>query len=133
MTLLKPIKEIKSKKGEVVFRRYKLFYTPWFNCYLHEWFQSDKDRHLHTHPWNFLGIILKGGYIEETPEGKKRRGPLSIVKGKHSYIHKVNELLCNKGWTLFFTGKKTYPWGFVVDDKVVSNNEYRILKREGKL
>ena len=130
---MKLLKEIKSKQGEVVFRRYALFSTPWFHCYLHEWFKADADRHLHNHPWNFFGIILKGGYIEEIPTGRRKRGFLSIIKGKHTYIHKVSQLLKPKGITLFFVGKKEYPWGFIVGDKTIPNEEYRILKNEGKL
>jgi hypothetical protein len=131
--MFKPTKEIKSKTGEVIFRRYKLFSTPWFCCFLHEWFESDRDIHMHTHPWNFAGMILAGGYIEETPSGLKTRGPLFIFKRKHSHVHKVKKLLAHKGWTLFFTGKENYPWGFLVDNKIISNDEYRKLKKEGKL
>ena len=130
---MKVLKEIRDKKGNLVFRRYQLFSTPWFHCYLHEWYRADEDRHLHTHPWNFFGIILKGGYIEETPNGINKKGPGSIIMGKHSYVHKVQKLLAPKGYTLFFTGRETYPWGFVVDNKVIPNEEYRVLKREGKL
>jgi hypothetical protein len=130
---MKLLKEIKTKKGEIVFRRYQLFSTPWFHCYWHEWYKADGDRHLHTHPWYFFGIILKGGYIEQTPEGLKKRGPFSIIKGKPSYIHKVAKLLKPSGRTLFFVGRKTYPWGFLVDGKIIPNEEYRLLKFEDKL
>lgn len=139
MRLLKVVKEIKDKNGELVFRRYQLFTTPWFNCYLHEWHRADEDRHMHTHPWNFFGIILKGGYIEEVPiKGKEytdkiRRGPGSIICGRNDYAHKVKRLLAPKGYTLFFTGKKTYSWGFLALDRIIPNEEYRQLKREGKL
>lgn len=32
--------------------------------YLHKFLRSDHDRALHDHPWNFVSIILKGGYWE---------------------------------------------------------------------
>jgi hypothetical protein len=69
--IIKLVKEIRSKEGILHFQRYELFKTPWFRCYLHRIFEGDKDLHLHNHPWNFLGIILKGSYIEELPNKTK--------------------------------------------------------------
>lgn len=135
---MKVLKEIKSKTGELVFRRYHLFTTPWFHCWLHEWHRADEDRHMHSHPWNFFGIILKGGYIEETLDGEFKRSPGSIIKGKYHHVHKVKKLLAPKGYTLFFAGKKTYGWGFRKDYpdgsySMIPNEEYRKRKREGSL
>lgn len=39
----------------------------YFNIYLHKFLRDDEDRALHDHPWKSLSIILKGKYIEHTP------------------------------------------------------------------
>jgi hypothetical protein len=36
--------------------------------YIHQFLRSDHDRALHDHPWNFISIILKGGYWEFADE-----------------------------------------------------------------
>src|SRR5690606_17757961 len=92
-------------------QRYLLFSTPWFHCYLHRIYQPDFDAHLHSHPWKFWGIILSGGYLEETPAGVRRRGRGSWGGGDPQYFHKIKTLL-KPTTSLFFTGKKVYPWGY---------------------
>ena len=58
------VKEIKSKAGELHFRRWRFLETPWFGIYLHYIAKADEDKHPHDHPWSFVGIILWGGYEE---------------------------------------------------------------------
>lgn len=58
------VKEIKSKQGEVHFRRYRLLQTPWFAIYIHHILISDQDKDMHDHPWNFTSVILEGAYRE---------------------------------------------------------------------
>lgn len=43
--------------------RYTLLGTPWFQLCMHVFHRSDNDE-LHDHPWDFLTLILKGGYKE---------------------------------------------------------------------
>ena len=40
-----------------------------FNIFLHKFLKSDSED-LHDHPWNFISIILWGGYWEYTYELK---------------------------------------------------------------
>jgi hypothetical protein len=128
---MKLLKEIKSKQGVVFFRRYHLFSTPWFHCWIHHIFRADEDRHLHDHPWNFFGVVLKGGYIEETEKGLCDRLPFSINYGRHTYTHKIAKVLSKKTVTLFFVGRETYDWGYHVDGKIVPNANYREMKSQG--
>lgn len=37
-----------------------------WNLYLHKFFLSDLDLHLHDHPWRFTSLILAGGYWEHS-------------------------------------------------------------------
>lgn len=36
-----------------------------FGIYIHQFLRSDDSRALHDHPWDFISIILSGGYIEK--------------------------------------------------------------------
>ena len=93
-----------------------------FNVLIHQFMSSD-DPIYHTHPWNWsFSLILKGGYIEHTPEGNFWRGPGSwrmmrpnqeITKG--SDIHWVEIPQSGKTWTLFIRGRTTHDWGFFPD------------------
>ena len=37
-----------------------------FNIFLHKFLKGDPDD-VHDHPWNYVTVILKGGYYEITP------------------------------------------------------------------
>lgn len=44
--------------------RWYIFRSKRLGVFLHKFVRSDEDRALHDHPWNFFGIVLKGGYME---------------------------------------------------------------------
>lgn len=44
------IKEIKSKTGDLHFRRWRIIETPWFSIYVHGIYKADEEAHLHDHP-----------------------------------------------------------------------------------
>jgi len=52
-------------------RWYVIPRNPWLNVYVHKFMRSDDDRALHDHPWWFVSLMLRGGYVEisETAEG----------------------------------------------------------------
>lgn len=125
---MKLVKEITSKNGTVHFRRYLLFKTRWFYCYLHKIYKADEDLHLHNHPWNYWGIILSGGYEEETPNGVNFRGWLSCGGGNISKFHKIKTLFKTPTISLFFTGVKTYDWGYLTSEGVINHEVYRQRK-----
>jgi hypothetical protein len=92
-----------------------------FNVLIHQFMQSD-DPVLHTHPWWYFTLILKGGYWEHLPGGKKKwRGPGSIRFGM-DVTHWVEIPEPEKTWTFFIRGRtrkmeidgemKT-KWGFI--------------------
>ncbi len=53
-------------------RWYVIPKNPLLNIYVHKFLRSDEDRALHDHPWWFVSLLLRGGYIEvsEAPAGK---------------------------------------------------------------
>ena len=101
-----------------------------FNITMHKVMMSDEPI-LHSHPWNWGAIILKGGYWEHTPEGKYWRGPGSIRFRKASDLHYLelakdengNNIPC---WSIFFMGKKSPGdhWGFQINGKMIHHEEF---------
>lgn len=99
--------------------------------YLHHIMRPDEDRHLHSHPWNFKVLILKGGYTEEIPaqwtdngfalvqwrEGmhtiKRRWKSFSFRSQKAEQLHRICKEDFVPTWTLFFPGPRIRTWGFM--------------------
>ena len=59
--------------GRPYLHRWRLLSLPnGRRLYLHHFVRSDSQRDLHDHPKTFISIGLLGGYVEETPHGRKR-------------------------------------------------------------
>jgi hypothetical protein len=112
--------------NDLYLRRYYIYrgkHRP--HIYLHHIVRSDYERACHDHPWDFVSIILKGGYTEHnqcletafcaehTHVIKKRAG--SIVAHKAEDLHRLE--LERPAWTLVFSGRKRREWGFQTPDK----------------
>lgn len=126
--MFKLIKEIKSKTGVTHFKRWEIIKTPFFSIWLHGIYKKDEDSHLHNHPWDFISIILKGSYIEQTENGFNEMsfGKVNIRSG--SKFHKIYKLKTPSIYTLFFATKVKREWGYNLDGKFVNNITYRNLK-----
>ena len=96
--------------------RWKLVSTPWFAIYVHKIWLDDKDRHLHDHPWSFVSLILRGGYVEELPEGRRVRKPGSLRVLHRPGVHSVRSLLKTPTWTLVVRGRDHHEWGFLTEE-----------------
>lgn len=100
---------IKRESGDVYLDRLILI-----RCFLgaimfHRIYLTDSDC-LHDHPWPFLSIILKGGYVEHTKDGAKLYGAGSILFRNAKFTHRLE--VYQPTWTLVFTGSKVRDWGF---------------------
>lgn len=127
------VKEIISREGVLHFQRWRLLQTPWFGVYIHYIAESDKDKHPHSHPWDFITLILKGGYWESLTIGpydtwEILRKPFSFAKRNHNQFHKIS--LLEPTWSLVFVGQHKYEWGYLTENGVIPNEEYRKLKHE---
>ena len=99
-----------------------------FNITLHKVLVSDEPT-LHDHPWSYATFIIKGGYYENTPNGRFWRGPGHFRYRSASDLHYLeldkdadgNEIPC---WSLFFMGKKAGAWGFIKNGIWVHNKDY---------
>lgn len=110
--MLKLIREIKSKLGVLHFQRLRILETKWFSIFIHKIYKSDQDKYQHDHPYNFLSIILSGGYIEKSKKEYKR--VLWWTYNKAERPHKLR-LIKLPTITLVFTGQRFREWGFYTD------------------
>ena len=67
----------------------------------------------HDHPWDWATLILKGGYIEQTADGKKTwYGPGSFRFRKGEFEHRLELPEGKTCWSLFFHFKPRKMWKF---------------------
>ena len=98
---------------------------------LHAIHMNDADRHLHDHPWDFVSIVLRGGYEEERPGGvivKRRAGSVAVRRAED--LHRVRILYRCPTWTLVLRGRERREWGFLDDHGWVDHVSY-IRRRRG--
>lgn len=132
ISLLKKVKTIRSKTGELYFERWAVIEIKNFcGLYIHRIHRADKDKHLHTHPWNFFGLILKGAYLEQTDELARVRSPGSFSFGTRHFCHKIQEIIKGPVYSLFFVWGKYKPWYYSLGK--VESTVYRRLKNENNL
>jgi hypothetical protein len=86
----------------------------------------------HNHPWDFVSIVLWGGYKETIWDNGKQTiniyKPGSIIKRKHTEFHKL-EPLGKKAITLFFKGKKQKEHiQFVKNNKVYHEAKFFMMQ-----
>lgn len=135
----KLVKEIRSKAGELHFRRWRLFETPVLRVYIHHILKHDEDLHTHSHPWNFISLVLKGGYWETLfGSGRTHRVAGSIVHRTVDDFHQVDQIDLVSGeptgcWTLVVAYGRKQHWGYKMGCLVVPHDEYRVAKNAGKL
>jgi hypothetical protein len=96
--------------------RLRIVATPWFAVYLHRLGTPDSRPTLHDHPWSFVSIILRGGYVEHrlnlharTVERKHRRH-INIMRRDDA--HSIESLDRTPTWTLLFVGRRRREWGY---------------------
>lgn len=153
MKLFKLVKEIRSKNDVLHFRRYAILETSYFSIYWHKIYQHDHDLHMHSHPWAFFGIVVKGSYVEEYLKKSsiesgfwidhtifttayRIKKPFSIGFGGRGYFHRIHKIENGPVTSLFFTFGKHQKWYYRISlgtDGLMESERYRKLKIEGKL
>ena len=105
-----------------------------FNIFVHKFCKSDPGD-LHDHPWDFVHIILYGGYWETVAvEGDPRetvrlwRSPGYFNYATADYMHKI-ELDEDKPRpvSLFIPFKRNHEWGFY---KIKENNDVEYIDHD---
>jgi hypothetical protein len=94
---------------------------------------------MHTHPWNFISLILWGRYTEKLKRNNEI-GYYGRNTGNYAIRYKTDSHqiidIHPPVTTLIFAGRRDDSWGYDVDEclKVsLDHKEYRKLKDEGKL
>lgn len=96
-------------------RRLRIVQTPWFGVYLHRIGTPDSRPTLHDHPWNFLSIVVRGGYTEMTGDGccyAEERHVRWVNHKRAEYLHYIMRLDRTPTWTLVFVGRRRREWGY---------------------
>ena len=107
---------------------------PLIGARVHHILRSDHGRDFHDHPWPYLTIILRGGYYEVRPlfdelgllvgETRTWYGPGNVLLRRAGSWHRLELPAGKTAWTLFCTGPKTQPWGFLTPKGKVYWREY---------
>ncbi len=141
MKLFRKVKTITAKDGSLHFERWAIIETKWGSLYLHRIHKSDQD-HMHSHPWHFISMILKGHYTERVTKypqepfvrWKKKVFP-KIAYTNRKWFHKIEKVVKGPVWTLVavwggnFEGDK---WHYLVGNRIIPFEEYRRLKTAAK-
>jgi hypothetical protein len=118
--------------------RWRLVQTPWFGVYLHRINTPDDARPIpHTHPWPFLSLILRGGYLENLerrdstgrirrrwPERSRRAGTVHFVRATDA--HAITTLHRTPTYTLVLAGRRRPEpsWGYWDADRFTPWDEH---------
>lgn len=97
--------------------RWRVVQTPWFGLYLHRLDGPDPRPTLHDHPWPFLSVVLRGGYVE------RRLNPMTMTvaedhqirhvnRARSGMAHSIRYLLRQPTWTLLLVGARRRTWGY---------------------
>lgn len=118
-----PWKEIGWKEIGEEFTRYTILKLPsWlggFKIFLHQLKAETWRGECHNHPWDFVTIILSGGY-DELHKGKiVRRKPGFMGYRPANWSHDVRTY--GTSWSIIFVGPKKQNWCFHECDHVQGN------------
>lgn len=106
-----------------------------FNIRIHHIMKKDKDKHLHDHPWNAIGIVFDGTYIEvrQSDDGSDIHDIYAYGdegwdgranKINHYNFHRITDVSEGGAWTMFITFKYKHSWGFLVDGVKIPWRKY---------
>lgn len=102
--------------------RYRIIQTPRFSLYLHRFDGPDPRATLHDHPWNFVSLILRGGYIERRLNTHDRSVNEHHAVRRVNLIrthdaHAITSLLRVPTWSLLLVGARRRTWGYWEPDE----------------
>lgn len=104
-------KKLIGPEDDPLIVRYRIFRCSAFGVFIHKIMRSDHDRALHDHPWNFVSIILRGSYVEHTPQSQRAFSSGRILVRPAYWLHRLE--LTSPVWTLVFVGSNFRRWGFL--------------------
>lgn len=96
---------------ETYLDRLRIIQTPWFSVFLHRFHTPDVPI-FHDHPWNFVSIVMRGGYTEARPHDVRRRIRW-FNRVRASDAHYIESLDGDAVWTLLLVGRRQRNWGYL--------------------
>lgn len=98
--------------------RWRVIQTPLGGLYVHRFTGPDPRLTLHDHPWSFLSIVLRGGYVErrldpETMQVNEVHTVRRWNRIRASEAHSIVRLLRVPTWTLMLVGRRVRTWGYL--------------------
>lgn len=123
MIILKPYSSIKN-----FLQRFTIIQIGKLHIRLHRITDKDQTTLFHNHPFNYISIILRGGYTEtylvNGEEKRSKHGFLSIIKRGHDTFHRI-ESVKGEAVTLFVAYGK-YSWlAFNTKDESHTDGTYK--------
>lgn len=123
-----------------------------FGIYLHRIDLPDPGLDLHDHPWPFVSLVLRGGYIEEHAPARRAsewaKGaemhpgqPSCLLRGvarswRAGTVHRIALTDAHRivhvtpgTVTLILRGRKVRPWGFYLPTGWVDQRDYDYVAR----
>lgn len=120
---------LKNSDGDVYLFRRRVFQTPWLALYVHDIRDGDEITHAcHSHPFPFISLILRGGYMEHRmiTDGDKtmiseswrnlRCGQVNVYPRGYKKIHTIEVAEPNTK-TLVLAGRRKNSWGWFVEGR----------------
>ncbi len=92
--------------------RWRVVQTPWAAVYLHRFDSPDSRATFHDHPWNFVSIVLRGGYDEVRPV-TGLRSVRWFNRVRTTDAHYIERLHRTPTWSLLLVGRRQRKWGYV--------------------
>lgn len=141
-------KEIRNRSGVLHFERWRVLSLPWLRLYVHRIHRADEDQHLHSHPWHFLSLILRGCYTAVWKTGPEEKGvrlayarPGRLLFMRAEWFHRViwtprpaGPLQPEKPvWTLVLAWGRRREWGYLTSEGFLRHDIYRERKRHSQL
>lgn len=122
---------LRHADGSLYMGRYALFESKYLSARVHHIATEDHDDVPHDHPWNFISIVLRGGYVERLgllDEAAIARREGSIAHRKAKDAHRITYVAPDT-WTLFIYGRFQHDWGFYTPEGWV---QWRTFLDSGK-
>ena len=85
-----------------------------YSIRLHHWIRSDDRRYFHDHSCDLMSIVIKGSYINVTPDGSFPVKAISVWKAKAKQQHYL-DIPKEGAWTILLCGRPYHKWGFYVN------------------
>lgn len=92
-----------------VFWRYNIFKCRWFNFYIHRIDAPKPIPQCHSHPWWFITLIIKNGYLERIGNEYFKRPAGYIAYHPPEFSHTVTTPY-GRSWSAVLTGPTSVKW-----------------------